>query len=32
MKYVFMYLFKVLEIHLDYILQDRQAHNLKIVG
>ena len=32
MKYVFMYLFKVLEIHLDYILQDRQAHNLKVVG
>ena len=32
MKYVFMYLFKVLEIHLDYILQDLQAHNLKIVG
>ena len=32
MKYVFMYLFKVLEIHLDYILQDLQAHNLKVVG
>ena len=32
MKCLFMYLFKVLEIHLDYILQDRQAHNLKVVG
>ena len=32
MKYVFMYLFKVLEIHLDYILQDRQVNNLKVVG
>ena len=32
MKYAFMYLFKVLEIHFDYILQARQAHNLKVVG